>query len=72
MFSIIIPTFNNLKYLKLCLKSIKKNSQFKHEVIIFINEDSDGTLDFVKDEKLNIVFLKKMLVYARLFIRHQN
>ena len=24
MFSIIIPTFNNLEYLKLCLKVLKK------------------------------------------------
>ena len=26
MFSIIVPTYNNLDYLKLCLKSIKYNS----------------------------------------------
>tara|TARA_B100001971_G_scaffold186459_1_gene186424 strand:+ start:122 stop:967 length:846 start_codon:yes stop_codon:yes gene_type:complete len=55
MFSIIIPTLNNLDYLKLCLDSIKKNSKFKHEIIIFINEGSDGTLDFV--EKKNIKFI---------------
>ena len=56
MFSIIIPTFNNLKYLKLCLKSIKKNSKFNHEIIIFINEGSDGTLDFVKNNKFKYCF----------------
>ena len=48
MISIVIPTFNNLDYLKLCLKSLKKNSSFKHEVIIHINDGSDGTLNFVK------------------------
>ena len=48
MFSIIIPTFNNLDYLKLCLHSIKKNSIYQHEVIIHINEGIDGTLDYVK------------------------
>ena len=26
MLSIVIPTFNNLDYLKLCLMSLKKNS----------------------------------------------
>ena len=26
MFSILIPTFNNVKYLELCINSIKKNS----------------------------------------------
>jgi len=48
MISIIIPTYNNLNYLKLCLKSLKKNSSFNHEIIIHINDGSDGTLDFIK------------------------
>ena len=48
MFSIIIPTYNNLEYLKLCLKSIKKNSKFNHEIIIHVNEGTDGTLDYLK------------------------
>ena len=48
MISIVIPTYNNLNYLKLCLKSLKKNSSFDHEIIIHINDGSDGTLDFVK------------------------
>ena len=48
MISIVIPTYNNLNYLKLCLKSLKKNSSFNHEIIIHINDGSDGTLDFVK------------------------
>ena len=33
MFSIIIPTLNNLRYLKLCVESIKKNSKFINEII---------------------------------------
>ena len=44
MFS-IIPTFNNLDYLKLCLDSIKKNSEYNHEIIVHVNDGSDGTLD---------------------------
>ena len=48
MISIVIPTYNNLDYLKLCLKSLDINSSFKHEIIIHINDGSDGTLDFVK------------------------
>ena len=49
MISIVIPTYNNLDYLKLCLKSLKKNSSFNHEIIIHINEGSDGTLDYIKN-----------------------
>ena len=55
MFSIIIPTFNNLQYLKLCLKSLKKNSNFEHDIIIFINEGNDGTLTYAKDNNLKFL-----------------
>ena len=47
MFSIIIPTFNNIEYLKLCLKSLKKNSTYQHEIIIHINEGKDGTKNYL-------------------------
>ena len=52
MFSVIIPTFNNLNYLSLCLDSIRKNSKFTHEIILHVNEGNDGTLDFVKSNKI--------------------
>jgi GT2 family glycosyltransferase len=48
MFSILIPTFNNIKYLKICLESIKKNSSYDHQIIIHVNEGTDGTLDYLK------------------------
>ena len=53
MFSIIIPTFNNLNYLRLCLDSIKKNSKFNHEIIVHINDGSDGTFEYIKSKKIN-------------------
>ena len=58
MFSIIIPTYNNLLYLQLCLKSLKKNSYRKHEIIIHVNDGSDGTLDFVKKKKIKHTYSK--------------
>ena len=48
MFSILIPTFNNLNYLKICIKSLQKNSKFNHQIIIHINEGIDGSLEYVK------------------------
>ena len=56
MFSIIIPTYNNLEYLKLCLKSIKKNSKFNHEIIIHVNEGTDGTLNYLKNLDHKVTF----------------
>lgn len=44
VFSIVIPTWNNLEYLQLCVKSIRKNSSLKHQIILHINEGKDGTL----------------------------
>ena len=48
MISIIIPTFNNLKYLKICIDSIKKNSSYQNEILLHVNEGTDGTLNYVK------------------------
>ena len=46
--SILIPTYNNLNYLKFFINSIKKNSHYKHQIILHINEGSDGTLKYAK------------------------
>jgi glycosyltransferase involved in cell wall biosynthesis len=45
-FSIIIPTWNNAAYLKVLIESIRKNSNFKHQIILHINDGNDGTLDW--------------------------
>jgi len=58
MFSIVIPTLNNINYLKLCIKSIKNNSNFNHELIIHINQGTDGTIEFLKKEKIKYTYTK--------------
>ena len=57
--SIVIPTFNNLEYLKLCIKSIKKNTKFNHDIKLHINEGSDGTLDYAKKNNISFTFSKE-------------
>jgi len=49
MFSLIIVTWNNLPYLKVCIDAIKKNSVYDHEILIHINEGRDGTEKWVQD-----------------------
>ena len=44
-FSILIPTWNNLEFLKICIGSIRRNSTFDHQIIIHVNDGSDGTLE---------------------------
>ena len=52
LFSILIPSWNNLDFLKLCVVSIRKNSAYSHEILVHVNDGSDGTLDWVKAEGL--------------------
>ncbi len=49
LFSIVIPTWNNLEMLKLCVSSIERHSRYKHQVLIYVNDGSDGTLEWVKN-----------------------
>jgi glycosyltransferase involved in cell wall biosynthesis len=49
-----IPSKSNLRYLKTCIPSIRENaSRNDHEIIIFVDSDEDGTVEWleqVKDE----------------------
>tara|TARA_A100001011_G_scaffold397472_1_gene498565 strand:+ start:3507 stop:4376 length:870 start_codon:yes stop_codon:yes gene_type:complete len=56
MFSIIIPTLNNLPYLKLCIESIQKNSKYNHEIIPHVNIGIDGTLDYLKANNIKFTY----------------
>ena len=58
MFSIIIPTLNNINYLKLCIKSIRNNSNFNHEIIVHVNQGTDGTAEFLECEKIKYTYTK--------------
>ena len=53
MFSILIPTFNNINYLKFCIKSIKKNSKYNHQIICHVNVGDDGTIEYLQNEKID-------------------
>ena len=52
MFSILIPSYNNIDYLKLCIESIQKNSQYEHQIIVHIQEGSDGSIDYLNSKNI--------------------
>lgn len=56
LFSIIIPTWNNLPYLQLCVRSIKNNSHYNHQIIIHVNDGADGTLEWVRDQGFDYTY----------------
>ena len=50
--SIIIPTFQNFKYLELCINSLQKNSSYEHEIIIHVNGDDKETEEYILNKKI--------------------
>ncbi len=48
-FSIVIPTWCNLEFLKICLRSLQQNSQMQHQVIVHLNDGKDGSADYVRE-----------------------
>lgn len=52
MFSIVIPSWNNLPFLKLCVESLQRHSSAAHEIIVHLNDGSDGSLEWVKSQGL--------------------
>ena len=59
VFSILIPSWNNLDYLKCCIESIRKNSRYNHQIIIHVNEGKDGTLEWVQNQNLSYSHTKE-------------
>ena len=49
-FSIIIPSWNNLNYLKICINSIKKNSLYNHDINVHLNAGEDGSVEYLNKE----------------------
>lgn len=58
-FSILIPSWNNLEFLQLCIRSIQQHSAFKHQIIIHVNDGSDGTLAWVKEKGFDYTYSKE-------------
>ena len=56
MFSILIPSWNNLAFLKLCVESIQLYKEVETQIIIHVNDGSDGTLDWVKKSGFDFTY----------------
>jgi len=61
MFSILIPTLNNLSYLKICIDSLKKNSFFNHQILVHINVGLDDTKKFLDFHNIEYTYSQENL-----------
>ena len=55
-FTIVVPTWNNLALIRLCVASIRQNSTFPHQLVVHVNDGSDGTLAWVREQGLDHTF----------------
>jgi GT2 family glycosyltransferase len=49
-YSILIPSWNNLLYLRLCIESLRKHSAHEHQILVHANEGADGTREWLERE----------------------
>lgn len=59
MISVVIPSWNNLAYLKLCVESLQQYSKYEHQILVHLNEGTDGSLDWVKAQGLEYTHSSK-------------
>ena len=55
-FSIIIPSWNNLPFLQLCVDSIRRHSAEAHQIIVHVNQGTDSTLEWVRQQGLDYTY----------------
>ena len=68
--SIVILTFNELKYTRECIESIKKHTPQPHEIIFIDNASTDGTLKWLRkisqeNENYKLIENKNNLGFAK-------
>lgn len=56
MITYCIPSKNNLRYIKLAVESIKKNSHYKYnEILVYVDQDDDGTSEWLKENEIEYI-----------------
>lgn len=51
-FSIVIPSWCNLDFLEICLRSLRQNSALDNQIIVHVNDGSDGSLSYIQGQKI--------------------
>jgi len=69
--TVVVPTFNSMKYVDQCLDSVLAQTYDDMEVIVYDNESTDGTYEHLKsrkDEGENFELISIPNVYANSFL----
>ena len=55
MIAFCIPSKNNLRYLKPCIKSIQDNSYYPNEILVYVDQDKDGTVEWLETQNVRFI-----------------
>lgn len=55
MITFCIPSKNNLRYLKPCIKSIQDNSYYPNEILVYVDQDKDGTVEWLETQDVKFI-----------------
>ena len=55
MITFCIPSKNNLRYLKPCIKSIQDNSYYPNEILVYVDQDNDGTVEWLETQEVKFI-----------------
>ena len=55
MITFCIPSKNNLRYLKPCIKSIQDNSYYPNQIIVYVDQDTDGTVEWLRENGIKFI-----------------
>jgi len=56
MITYCVPSKNNLRYVKLAIESIKKNSHYKdNEILVYVDQDDDRTSEWLKENRIKYI-----------------
>ncbi len=53
LFSILVPSWNNLPFLRLCLDSVRRHSAYEHQIVVHVNEGADSTRAWVNSQEID-------------------
>jgi hypothetical protein len=67
------PGAGSIEYIKLLIESLKKNLDNKeHEILVFVDKDTDGIVEYLKSEKNNFYDLKIVTHSVKPVISYQR
>lgn len=59
-FTVLIPSCNNLGFLRMCIESLRRNSYYDLQIVVIINEGSDGTIEWIQAQnEIDYIFSRE-------------